>query len=297
MRSRRIWIVAIFLATVVGTTSRSAEAGVLYRDPVFAAWERTSDITYGAAVNSRGELQSLELDLYEPVGDTSAARPVYVWVHGGYFIRGSKTDVPATVKDYALAGWVVLSIEYRLRPELPEGAANLVLNLKALEAIAAVTDGQHDAQAAVRWARANAATYRLDPNRVAIGGHSAGAIISNSVNVNEHDPGDSGNPGPSSRVAATVVSAGGGVPVVQAQVGPNEPPILFLHALDDTIVPMPVSPPMCALAVVLLSPCEYVFRLEGGHAQFGSEVALDFLYRRVILGDRLPLANASLYPG
>ena len=42
------------------------------------------------------------------------------------------------------------------------------------ECAAAVFDAQHDAQAAVRWLRANAATYGIDPDRIAIGGESGG---------------------------------------------------------------------------------------------------------------------------
>jgi acetyl esterase/lipase len=61
---------------------------------------------------------------------------------------------------------------------------------------------KHDAQAAVRWLRANAATYRLDPSRIAIGGSSAGAITAMMVSYNAVDPGSSGNPGYPSDVAA-----------------------------------------------------------------------------------------------
>jgi acetyl esterase/lipase len=61
----------------------------------------------------------------------------------------------------------------------------------------------------VRWLRANAATYRIDPDRIAIAGESAGGITATGVGTRANDPGDSGNPGYSSSVRAWVSISGG----------------------------------------------------------------------------------------
>jgi poly(3-hydroxybutyrate) depolymerase len=74
---------------------------------------------------------------------------------------------------------VTTSIDYRLR------SGNLGQ---------AITDAQHDAQAAVRWLRRHADQYRIDPERIAIGGTSAGAITALYVGNHAEDPGTSGNP-------------------------------------------------------------------------------------------------------
>ena len=53
----------------------------------------------------------------------------------------------------------------------------------------------------MRFLRKNATTYKIDPDRIAIGGSSAGAITALQVGANSEDPGTSGNPGFSSAVA------------------------------------------------------------------------------------------------
>ena len=76
----------------------------------------TSDVTYGSAYNVNGQTQSLELDIYQPQGDTAAVRPLLIMAHGGSFIGGSKTgtDVVFICQKFAKMGYVVASIEYRL---------------------------------------------------------------------------------------------------------------------------------------------------------------------------------------
>ncbi|MBA3263524.1 MAG: alpha/beta hydrolase fold domain-containing protein [Thermoleophilaceae bacterium] len=62
-------------------------------------------------------------------------------------------------------------------------------------------EAQHDAQAAVRWLRANAATYRIDPTRIAIGGGSAGAVTSLLVDWHPEDRAAAETPVPPRRSA------------------------------------------------------------------------------------------------
>ena len=63
----------------------------------------------------------------------------------------------------------------------------------------------------MRWLRANAATYGIDPTRIGIGGESAGAITATLVGLLSEDVGTSGNPGWPSTVGG-FVSVSGGVP-------------------------------------------------------------------------------------
>jgi acetyl esterase/lipase len=97
------------------------------------------------------------LDLYVPAtADTPL--PVIVWVHGGAWMAGSKDgDIPAlpfVAKEYAVA-----SINYRLSQH-------------------SVFPAQiEDCKAAIRWLRANAKTYNLNPERIGVWGASAGGHL------------------------------------------------------------------------------------------------------------------------
>ena len=129
------------------------------------------DLQYGTAPDSQGNPVALRLDLYAPTGDTQADRPALVWVHGGGFSGGDKTNtVPVDVgQTFAKQGYVVVSINYRLL------GSGCVANPGAPQCTIAAIEAQHDAQAAIRWLRARAGFLGIDPTRIGIGGESAGA--------------------------------------------------------------------------------------------------------------------------
>ena len=125
-----------------------------------------------------------KLDLYIP--DEGENLPLIIWIHGGAWRGGNKTHyVP---KAYLTAGYAGASINYRLSQH-------------------AIFPAQiEDVKAAVRWLRANAETYRLDPNRFAAWGSSAGghlvAMLGTAGNVIEFEVGE--NLEVSSKVQAVV---------------------------------------------------------------------------------------------
>ena len=279
---KRFATVAICVVMAYTVTGGAKGAGVRYRDLVFPAITTTKDIAYGQSVNVDGVMQTHLLDVHEPAGDTAPSRAAVVWVHGGFFIEGSKESYSTAWRQFAQAGFVTFSINYRLRPQLPRGYQEIILNNAIPETLEATVDAQHDAQAAVRFVRAHAAQYRVDPNRIAIAGHSAGGITAQRVGFNDHDPGTSGTPGVSSKVAAAVSMAGGSVPVLLAKVDPGEPPLQIIHGVADDVVPFPAGPPSCAASIALLNVCELVIDRDQDHGTFGYEFARDFLYRRMI---------------
>jgi dienelactone hydrolase len=269
--------------------------GVRYHDEVFTDLKVIPDLEYGQAVDYKGDAVTLLLDVIQPAHDHADNRAAVVWVHGGYFKRGSK-DVEwykEAREQFARAGYVVFSINYRLNPTLPEGAhQDLILQQRLPDLLAETVAAQHDAQAAVRWVRANAhrGNLRVDPDKIAIAGHSAGGITAQLVAFNDHDPGDSGNPGHSSRVAAAVASSGGSLPGLMVQIDPLvEPPLLVSHGVMDDVVPYPAAIPSCATTVALGNVCEQVLDPDRKHPQFGYAHWRDFLYRRMIQPPALQL--------
>ncbi len=142
-------------------------------------WRLVPDVEF-ARVGER----PLRLDLYLP-RDAKATTPLVVWIHGGGWRKGTKDACRMVflVKE----GFAVASIEYRLAPE------------------GAFPDPLNDCKAAIRFLRANAAQYAIDPNRIGVAGASAGGHLASLVGMTGDDAkleGTLGTQGVSSRVQA-----------------------------------------------------------------------------------------------
>lgn len=113
------------------------------------------DIVY-AEVNGT----QLKLDLYLPDEAKEGKRvPLIVWIHGGGWMKSNKSNCfPRRVKFYE-RGYAIASVGYRLSDK-----AQFPAQLE-------------DCKAAVRWLRANAAKYNIDPDRIGAWGSSAGAHL------------------------------------------------------------------------------------------------------------------------
>ena len=125
-----------------------------------------------------------KLDLYVP--ETGENLPLVIWIHGGAWRGGDKKNYIR--REYLKAGYAGASVNYRLSQH-------------------AIFPAQiEDVKAAVRWLRANAETYRLDPDRFAAWGSSAGghlvAMLGTAGDVDEFEVGE--NLEVSSRVQAVV---------------------------------------------------------------------------------------------
>jgi acetyl esterase len=107
------------------------------------------DIAYGTDARHR-------LDIYRPQRGRSAA-PVMVFMPGGGFIRGDKSERENVGQYFARAGLVVAVANYRLAPAhvWPAGAEDVI--------------------AVYRWIQDNAAQHGIDPKRIVLAGESAGA--------------------------------------------------------------------------------------------------------------------------
>ncbi|MFZ4521289.1 MAG: alpha/beta hydrolase fold domain-containing protein [Bacteroidales bacterium] len=179
-------VVANTAANVTGRTNNipGLDPNTFIPADRFGAVTVTSTVKFADVVNYQGVPTSLYLDVYEPTGDTTLARPMIIWIHGGGF-RTDSYRTQGYIVDYstrfAKRGYVCMSIDYRLRDAsaMPTQASEFP----------ALQDAARDANAAISWVKANAATYRIDPNLIFVAGGSAGGRTTQTVcQFNGPDP-------------------------------------------------------------------------------------------------------------
>jgi acetyl esterase/lipase len=220
-----------------------------------------TDVTYAEILGYR----PLRLDLHIPAGE--GPWPLVVWVHGGGWRTGDRRTLPETIEPLDFfgriqrRGYAVASVDYRLSAE-------------------AIFPAQlHDVKAAIRWLRAHAAAYALDPGRFALWGESAGGHLAAlaGLTADASLEGDVGLIGVSSAVRAVVdwygvsdiIALGrpgpdssllpllGGQPTEVRELAtlasPTEhahgdaPPFLCMHGTEDKVVPYSQSEHLAAM--------------------------------------------------
>ena len=216
------------------------------------------NVIYGKAGDTE-----LKLDLARPVGN--GPFPAIVFIHGGGWSAGNRGGYRSQIEEAARRGYVAVTISYRLM-QFDEAK-------KETTTASPIFPAQiHDAKAAVRWLRANADKYHVDPNRIGVTGQSAGGHLSLLVGLTDPQSkleGESGNPDQSSRVQAVVNVFGptdmaacyrtssvawifrlfmGGTPDEAAEtytaaspityVSKDDPPVLTLQGDQDLLVPV-----------------------------------------------------------
>lgn len=212
------------------------------------------NLTYG-----KGGDRDLKLDLARPEGD--GPFPTLVFIHGGGWRGGSRAGYRAEIVEAAKRGYVAVTVSYRLTEPDDQGTAKHPFPAQV-----------HDVKCAVRWLRANAAKYHVDPDRIGATGGSAGGHLSLMLGLSDATAkleGSGGHAEQSSRVQAVVNyfgptdmsalygTSGGARPIVASFLGgtpeelrdrylaasptthvsKDDPPVLSLHGADDRLVP------------------------------------------------------------
>jgi acetyl esterase/lipase len=163
------------------STSASSEPPV---PPRTGPAETRTDVAYASASPKQ------TLDLFLPAGDGTTVYPLVVLIHGGGFYSGRASELDWRAKMLSTKGFAAASLNYRLSGDAPYPAA------------------LQDVAAALRYLKANARSWGVDPHRVAVWGESAGGYLAAMTGAagapSRFDDAALGNPGVSSQVQAVV---------------------------------------------------------------------------------------------
>jgi acetyl esterase/lipase len=214
------------------------------------------DIVYGT-----GGTKQLKLNLARPE-QANGLLPGLVFIHGGGWRGGDRSMYDGEIQNAARHGYVAVAIAYRLTDPDDSGKARNPFPAQI-----------EDVKCAIRWLRANAEKYHVDPNRIGATGGSAGGHLSLLAGVAGRESqfeGNGGNPGVSSQVQAVVNYFGptdlshlyatskpaagvvevllGGPPEKTPElyksaspvsyVSKDAPPMLTIHGTADPVVPV-----------------------------------------------------------
>lgn len=212
----------------------------------------TTNVLFGWNLATNGtQTDSLQMDIYEPAGDTLSARPVVLVGFGGSFISGTRADVAPLCQMFARLGYVAIAPDYRVGVFWPNASTTYK----------AVMRGAHDFRACVRYLRKTVQEdgnpYRIDPDRILSGGVSAGAIAAiQAIYLDQPEEipavllpdtaalggieGDSGSPGYSSEVLGGW-SFSGAIGDT-SWIVPGDKPLVSVHEMGDDVVPCWTEP-------------------------------------------------------
>ena len=166
-----------FLILVILLLSTTYTQDIRYVDEVFSDVVKTEDVIYANSPDLpfiflfewNTQDIDLDMDIYEPQGDTLTNRPLILFFHSGAFFSGNNEldDMVDLSIASAKRGYVAASVNYRLGLNV----------LSTYSGERAVYRGMQDASAVIRYFREYHDLYNIDPNKIFIWGSSAGAFI------------------------------------------------------------------------------------------------------------------------
>ncbi len=297
-----------FSLLLVFLLSTLSSNGQRYLKQIFPTSTSSLNIQYGSNTNYKGNTEILELDFYEPSGDTLSKRPLIIYVHGGGFVDTNQSKsllhIVAFADSMARRGYTVANVNYRLDTSISNRA---------------VINAMHDAKAAVRFFRANAQQYKIDPDFIFIGGESAGAITSLTTtyinNLSEVSfpstlplstdnsvEGSSGNPGFSSKIKATLCFCGGTKTIINealfdtTAIDAGDSPILFVHGTNDQLIHVAQSLEIAKRVTNLGIPNLFYTLPGAGHCPWFFPLQNSWTYLDTLVNYTVPFLYACVQP-
>ncbi len=221
----------------------------------------------------------LLMDILIPKDRIATPTPAVLWIHGGGWDHGDKNahSGPAFLVE---AGFIAATLSYRLSDESPFPAAI------------------EDSKCAIRFLRANAAKYGIDPDRIGVAGSSAGGHLAELIATTDQNAGLGGNGGwqnVSSRVQAAASywgvsdltmpfpedtdkviakflrGTGKEKPDLYRKASPvsyvskDDSPLLLVHGEEDKDVPFEQSVRMAGIYRQVGAPVEFIAVKNAGH--------------------------------
>jgi acetyl esterase/lipase len=171
-------------------------------------------------------------------------------MHGGYYSSGSKANMAGLAASFASRGYVAAAINYRLLDQLaPRPGAPVIIsrmpdwlpdqliawNVSLEQYTNTIAAATEDEAMAIDWLAANAAAYDINPNWLAAGGYSAGAISSLALAAGAID-------GVSHAELGAVFSIAGALFGNETGFDSSSPGVFLVHGEVDDVVPFSETP-------------------------------------------------------
>lgn len=188
----------LFAVSVSATVQAQLSAAASWATEVESRYNFTPDLTYVTENNTE-----LKLDVYSR-RDVQTPQPTLIFMHGGFWVAGSKDSQTLNILPWLEKGWNVVVVGYRLGGVAPAPAAVV------------------DTFCALRWAGTNAAMYNIDANKIVASGQSAGGHLALTLGMMSEQGYDKNCPAGTTPKVAAVINWFGVTDVTDVIAGPNK---------------------------------------------------------------------------
>lgn len=159
-------IAFIFICLGASFSSCKKDGGVLTNPEITVEAQTLLNVAYGNHAQQK-------MDVYLPA-NRNANTSLVIFVHGGSFIAGDKSDFTYLVKELVRANFAVLNVNYRL----VDATGLYDTPVKHLESAVKIKDQVTDMSTIVNYALSKAKEWKISETKMAMAGHSAGATLS-----------------------------------------------------------------------------------------------------------------------